>query len=76
MTVSVMATESKILCHFETPTLFQGKNYKAKCKHCGSMISASTKTCSNFTTHLKVSLLAVLISNITFFVRGSIQMLY
>uniref|UniRef100_A0A1X7TPU4 BED-type domain-containing protein n=1 Tax=Amphimedon queenslandica TaxID=400682 RepID=A0A1X7TPU4_AMPQE len=31
----------------------RGKNYKAKCKHCGSMISASTKTCSNFTTHLK-----------------------
>ena len=30
-------------------------NYKAKCKHCGHSISGSSKTTSNFTTHLKVA---------------------
>ena len=50
-----MATESRILGQFDLPPCVQGNNYKAKCRHCGALISGSTKTCSNFTTHLKVS---------------------
>ena len=41
------------LTHFELPPN-TGGNFKAKCKHCGSLISGSGKTSSNFTTHLKV----------------------
>ena len=37
------------LSHFEMPTNTD-VNYKAKCKHCGSSISGSAKTISNFTT--------------------------
>uniref|UniRef100_A0A1X7SZE2 BED-type domain-containing protein n=1 Tax=Amphimedon queenslandica TaxID=400682 RepID=A0A1X7SZE2_AMPQE len=40
------------LCHFVLPTNTSG-NYKAECKHCGTFISGSGKTKSNFTTHLK-----------------------
>ena len=36
------------LSHFEMPTNTD-VNYKAKCKHCGSSISGSAKTISNFT---------------------------
>ena len=50
-----MATESRILGQFDIPPCVQGNNYNAKCRHCGALISGSTKTCSNFTTHLKVS---------------------
>ena len=50
-----MATESRILGQFDLPPCVQGNNYKAKCRHCDALISGSTKTCSNFTTHLKVS---------------------
>lgn len=53
--LSVMATESKILSQFGEPFEAKGDNYKARCKHCAKSISGSKKTCSNFTTHLKVS---------------------
>ena len=36
------------LSHFEMPTNTD-VNYKAKCKHCGSSLSGSAKTISNFT---------------------------
>ena len=52
-----MATESKVLSHFEVseaPLDSESENYKAKCKHCSKLISGSRKTCSNFTVHLKV----------------------
>uniref|UniRef100_A0A1X7SG82 BED-type domain-containing protein n=1 Tax=Amphimedon queenslandica TaxID=400682 RepID=A0A1X7SG82_AMPQE len=48
-----MATKlSSPLIHFELPEDTTG-NYKAKCKYCNSCISGSSKTSSNFTTHLK-----------------------
>ena len=49
-----MATESRVLGHFELPSHIKA-NYKEQCKHCSAMISESTKTCSNVTTHLRVS---------------------
>ena len=48
-----MATKPSPLIHFELPENTTG-NYKAKCKYCSSCISASNKSSSNFTTHLKV----------------------
>ena len=36
------------LSHFEIPTNTD-VNYKVKCRHCGSSISGSAKTISNFT---------------------------
>ena len=54
------------LCHFVLPTNTSG-NYKAECKHCGTFISRSGKTTSNFTTHLKVINLLINTGKVTYF---------
>lgn len=55
---TIMATESIILSQFGEECEVKGDNFKAKCKHCPKTISGSKKTCSNFTTHLKVSFIS------------------
>jgi hypothetical protein len=47
---------SNTLDHFDIPTNIKDRNtnFKAKCKHCFSVISGSLKMTSNFATHLKV----------------------
>ena len=44
------------LSHFKMPTNTD-VNYKAKCKHCGSNISGSAKTPSNFTMQGSIGVL-------------------
>ncbi|XP_062579450.1 zinc finger BED domain-containing protein 4-like [Saccostrea cucullata] len=43
---------SRVLDEFNVPDNVSG-NFKAKCKHCESYISGSTKATSNFLTHVK-----------------------
>lgn len=43
---------SKVLDEFHVPTNVSG-NFKAKCEHCESYISGSTKATSNLPTHVK-----------------------
>ena len=52
-----MATQKKsvliVFKHYEIPDNANG-TFKAKCKHCTTTISGSTKATSNFVLHIKV----------------------
>ena len=60
-----MATSSNsipvVFQQFDIPENVQG-TFKAKCRHCASMISGSTKATSNFLLHLKVNTLPYYLS--------------
>jgi len=55
-----MSTKKKtlpiVLRHYDVPGDADG-SFRAEYKHCGTIISGSTKATSNFWTHLKVQLL-------------------
>ena len=45
------------------PTNKDTSSLKAACKHCSSLISYNSKSSSNLTTHLKVSIIIAILIN-------------
>ena len=52
--------------HYNIPDNPEG-SFKAKCKHCGTTISGSTKATSNFLLHIKVNVPKI---NMRFFLNS------
>ena len=55
--IFAMAAKNKpmpiVFSHFDVPENVEG-TFKARCKHCNTVISGSTKAISSFLVHIKV----------------------